>query len=415
MSRLVARNDGTGRILVIDKSRETQKILYQSDFLPLKRDGLSRAPYQLSPCGKWFAYECADAFIDLVLYDVEKGEVKWCMNRHDGFSICCICFSDDGTKVASGAYDDSIFVTDVASGKVLNAFNLKDDSSRPRTFNVDGNLVVGYDVTTALCFGRLDGDSGAILITGNQRREIKVWRLSVPVVSEEIGAMQDIEPRVFLEHDRAISAIAVSQDNMFISGDGKGVLKWCHVSPSAITCLCSTHQHTDMVRSIRIHDNFVLSSGDDSKTVLWDRWSGAPLKVMIEESATYCSEFINDDTVLTATLNGTVRLWNTNDGLGANSYGLGANSSIACIHIGHRAVSSTLISREGITNVGLICGDIQSIRLFGVEQGDLKFQIRYAGYPPSLSMDGRILIAASWSGDDTGRVTAICLNRMISS
>jgi WD40 repeat protein/beta-lactamase regulating signal transducer with metallopeptidase domain len=170
-----------------------------------------------------------------------RGEVRcwqvagagWVMENAHGRSVCCAAWSPDGKTLATGSFDKSIKLWNVATGKVEKTFAAHDGNLRCLAFRPDGSMLAsaGQDRTVKLWYLKEDKDPVEL----DQHRRFVVglaWspdgKLLATASADPFWRNQDGEVKVF-EVDKGRELTAAEWSNrpamsVVFSRDGKRLI-----------------------------------------------------------------------------------------------------------------------------------------------------------------------------------------------
>lgn len=251
----IATGGTDGKILVWDvASRE--KILEYTGHNPMNRRSGAKETQVVrdlcfSPEGEKIV---STAYVNSPFADEIKPEVKiWSVESgrtitslhgdHDwgrSFSILCVAFSPDGSRIATGSFDKNVRIWNARTGREIRAIEghsnnvlgvaFSPDSKRLASASTDGTLAV-WDVATGKELTRLTGHknpvfsvqfshSGKRIISGCCDQTVKIWH-----------AETGLELLSLSEPGAMIRSIAISEDDRWIaagrSGENRqGVTVW---------------------------------------------------------------------------------------------------------------------------------------------------------------------------------------------
>ena len=182
------------------------------------------------------------------LWEVASGQLKVALTGHSE-RVSSVAFSPDGLTLASGSLDKTLRLWDVASGQSKMLFIGHTEYVRSVAFSPDGlTLASGSSDDTIRLWDAISGETKAIL-TG---------------------------------HKSGVYSVSFSPDGQILaSGSSDNTIRLWEVSTGKH--LHTLSGHSERVRSVAFSpDGLTLASGSDDRTVrLWDIASGQPIAILI--------------------------------------------------------------------------------------------------------------------------------------
>ncbi|BAZ20277.1 protein kinase [Kalymmatonema gypsitolerans NIES-4073] len=272
--------------------------------------------------------------------------------------IYSVAISPDGKTLASGSYDKTIKLWNLATAEQI------------RTLTGHSDRVVSVAISP----------DGKTLASGSSDNTMKLWNLAT---GEEIRTLS------------GVFRVAISPDGKTLaSGSGDNTIKlWNLATGEQIRTLTG---HSDSIYSVAISpDGKTLASGSLDKTIkLWDLATGEQIRTLTGHSYLVYSVAISPDgkTLASGSGDNTIKLWN-----------LATGEKIRTLTGHSRSVSSLAFSPDGKT---LASGnDDKTIKLWNLATGE---QIRtLSGHSEqvssvAISPGGKTLV--SGSADNTIKI-----------
>ena len=269
-----------------------------------------------SPVGQYLAVASG---IGVWIYEVATSRALMLMPTASGVSS--VSFSPDGATLASGSWDGTVRLWDVATGEAIATLEGHTDWVFSVSFSPDGATLASgswddtvrlWDVATGEAIATLEGHTyavfsvsfsadGSTLASGSWDGTVQLW----DVVTGE--------PIVTLEgHTSGVSSVSFSPDGSTLaSGSGDDTVRlWDVVTGEPIATL---EGHTDWVFSVSFSpDGATLASGSLDGTVrLWDVVTGEPIATLEGHTDRVESVSFSPDgaTLASGSLDGTILLW----------------------------------------------------------------------------------------------------------
>ena len=301
---------------------------------------------------------------------------------HTDQVLACV-FSPDSARVVSGAYDGTLKVWDLETGRCLRTLEGHADSVFACVFSPDGARVVSgaddgtlkvWDIETGRCLRTLEGhvdlvlacvisSDGARVVSGSGDRALKVWDLETGhclrtlkghaaevgacalspdgtrIVSGCRGALKlwDLETghclRTWEEHEDGICACAISSDGArIVSGARDGTFKVWDLETGR--CLRTLENHADGLRTCAISPDGtrIVSGTSDGILKVWDLDTGRCLRTWEghADGVRTCAISPDGTRIVSGTLDGTLKVWDLESGRCLRTWEEHAGSGRAC-------------------------------------------------------------------------------------
>jgi WD40 repeat protein len=284
-----------------------------------------------SPDGRLLASGDWDKTIKL--WDVATGSLVRTLKGHTG-GVNSVAFSPDGRLLASGSGDGTIKLWDVATGSLVRTLSGHTNNVNSVAFSPDGRLLAsGSDDNTIKLWEVASGSEvrtltghtgdvtsvafrpdGRLLASGSWDKTIKLWEVAS-------GSLV----RTLTGHTGGVNSVAFSPDGRLLaSGSGDPVSSdhtiklWEVASGSLVRTLTG---HTIYVLSVAFRpDGRLLASGSWDKTIkLWDVATGSLVRTLTHPAfgGVYSVAFSPDGRLLASgAYDTTIRLWDISDLVG---------------------------------------------------------------------------------------------------
>ncbi|MFN6528315.1 serine/threonine-protein kinase [Nostoc sp. ChiSLP03a] len=238
-----------------------------------------------------------------------------------------VAFSRDGNTLASGSYDKTIKLWNLATGEQIRTLTGHSDKIWSVAISPDGktlvsgsedktiklwNLATGEQIRTLTGYSNFVisvaiSPDGKTLASGSGDKSIKLWNLAT---GEQI--------RTFSRHSNLVFSVAISPDGKTLASGSQydGTIKlWNLATGEQIRTLKA---HSDTIWSVAFSpDGKTLVSGSEDKTIkLWDLEIGEQIRTLSGHSHTVYSVAISPDgkTLASGSRDNTIKLWNLETG-----------------------------------------------------------------------------------------------------
>ena len=350
-----------------------------------------------SPDGRTLASGSWDNTIRL--WDVATGTVQQTLSDE----VSSVVFSPDGRTLASGSWDNTIRLWDVATGTVQQTLTGHTDGVSSVVFSPDGrtlasgswdNTIRLWDVATGtlkqtlthphIVFSVVFSPDGRTLASGSWLK-IRLWDVATGTLKQTLTG-----------HAGFVFSVVFSPDGQTLaSGSGDATVRLWDVATETLQHTLTGH--TGHVFSVVFSpDGQTLASGSEDGTIrFWDGATGTLQHTLTGHMRRVFSVVFSPDgqTLASGSWDNTIRLWD------------GATGTVQQTLTGHAGdVSSVVFSPDGRT---LASGGVWNdpIRLWDVATGTVQQTLTQHSKLQSgvaFSPDGKTL--ASAGGNDTVRL-----------
>jgi WD40 repeat protein len=258
------------------------------------------------------------------LWDVATGKPITTLNRHSDL-VTSVTFSPDGKTIASGSFDKTVKLWDVATGKPITTFNGHSDLVTSVTFSPNGKTIASgsrdktvklWDVAPGKPITTFNGHSdlvdsvvfspdGKTIASGSRDKTVKLWDVATGKPITTFNG-HSFGGSIFSPNDKTIASVSW--------GKGKPI--------------------------ITFNDGKTIASGSGDKTVKWDVTTGKPITTFNGHSNSVNSVIFSPDgkTIASGSRDNTVKLWDVATGKPITTFNGHSNS-----------VNSVIFSPDGKT------------------------------------------------------------------
>ena len=237
--------------------------------------------------------------------------------------VYSMSFSPDGTILASGSYDDTIKLWNVATGKIITVLKQRRrvDSI---SFSPDGetlainihriklwNVATGTNITTLKGHNSTTNSvsfspDGGTLASGSHDKTIKLWDVAT---GTNIATLEG--------HTKSVNSVSFSPDGgTLASGSYDKTIKLWDVATG--TNIATLEGHTSLISSVSFSpDGGTLASGSYDKTIkLWDVATGTNIATLEGHTSLISSVSFSPDggTLASGSHDKTIKLWDVETG-----------------------------------------------------------------------------------------------------
>ena len=257
------------------------------------------------------------------LWDLNKGRVVRSFEGHEN-GIICFEFSKDGKHLFTGSGDKTIKMWEVNTGKEIRSFSghrelifelaLSDNGKYMASGSWDGtarlwDVAKGEELNTY----RMEQNSPYALSFALNDLYLAVGTLGKELKLIEIDSGEPA--RNFIGHTEIISSIQM-KDNWLLSSSWDGKVKLWDVASGLSIQKYVGHEGHVYANDFRADGGQIITAGSDRVIRLWDAKSGDLIRTFTGHSDAITSiQFIHDDKrLISHSLDGTTRIWDLNTG-----------------------------------------------------------------------------------------------------
>ena len=273
---------------------------------------------------------------DVTVWDMDSGEKLVVLSGEHSESIGDVAFTPDGERLLSGAYDDTLLLWDLNSGQVIQRMEnpYGDVNSLDISANGDlaaagteGGIATLWDLESGELVGELAhnpelqilpvtfSENGQLLATGSEDGSLIIWDLASHEALHEIQVLDGVLFDLAFSPDGQTLAAGGQSDAVSLfdvgTGDQKGSLD------GLPDWLFDVDFNAD--------GSQLLSASRDGGVLLWDVAAQQLLQAYIgKDGRTLGVKFVDDDTAVSSTSSGTLRVWDLPDSRLRGQIGVGS-------------------------------------------------------------------------------------------
>ncbi|WP_427162719.1 trypsin-like peptidase domain-containing protein [Aliinostoc sp. HNIBRCY26] len=273
-----------------------------------------------SPDGRTLASGSWDKTIKI--WNIATGQEIRTLNGHSQ-GVYSVAFSPDGRTLASGSWDKTIKIWNIATGQLIRTLNGHSDLVESVAISPDGRTLASgsqdktikiWNIATGQLIRTLNGHSdlvesvaispdGKTLASGSQDKTIKIWNIAT---GQEIRTL----------NDPSVISVAFSPDGRTLaSGSQDKTIKIWNMSTGQL--IRTLTGHSDWVNSVAFSpDGRTLASGSWDKTIkIWNMSTGQEIRILNGHSHWVNSVAFSPDgrTLASGSWDATIKIWRLSD------------------------------------------------------------------------------------------------------
>jgi WD40 repeat protein len=261
---------------------------------------------------------------DAILWDVETGGLLRTLRGHEG-SVYSAAFNPNGDRIITGSSDRDAIVWNVADGSILQTLRGNHSTIYGVDYAPDGlsmltaasgvklwdyyygterfNLAAHHGEVLSTAYSK----DGQYILTGSRDRTAKLWANFLLI--DTLKMKQNVGRNLDAQYSFDGSWIVTTDEwgNILIhdARNGEVVDKW---SVKDMRVSAAAFDPTDSQR--------VVTGDDDGKVKIWSRGKSTPVLTIDAHSSPVTSVTFSPDgkQILSASTDGTARVWNAEDG-----------------------------------------------------------------------------------------------------
>ncbi|KAJ6543485.1 hypothetical protein B0H10DRAFT_2244444 [Mycena sp. CBHHK59/15] len=322
----------------------------------------------------------------------------------NGSRVMSVAFSQDGSRVVSGSFDNTVRIWNATTGEVEAELNGHTDTVTSVAFSQDGSRAVSgsydktvriWNATTDEVEAELKGHTDAVrsvafsqdggrVVSGSNDKTVRIWNATTGEVEAELKG-----------HTHKVTSVAFSQDgSQVVSGSGDTTVRIWNATSGEVEA--DLKGHTDWVTSVAFSQDGsrVVSGSADNTVCIWNAMSGEVEVDLKGHTGWVTSVAFSQDgsRVVSGSADNTVCIWNAMSGeVEVDLKGhTGSVRSVAFSQDGSRVVSGSADN---------------TVRIWNTMTGEVEAELK--GHTDTVtfiafSQDGSLVV--SKSEDETVRI-----------
>jgi len=220
-----------------------------------------------------------------------------------------LCLQLQNNHLFSGSLDYNIKWWDIDSKKNIHTFNQHTNAVQSIAVNeeilysvsYDGKIIT-WDLNTVECLKNFKGHNTHIrdlaltpnnILTCSEDQSVKIWDYSFNYVNQLIG------------HKDRIHCVK-SDDNLIVSGDGLGIIKFWDLR--TYKCIEDIKIHNGCIRHLQLDKSTIISGSWDNTIKIWSLSDKKIIKTFNHQKSVLCFQ-MDDEKMFSGDLHGTLYHW----------------------------------------------------------------------------------------------------------
>jgi len=263
----------------------------------------------------------------LILWDIQTGAEIWRFEGHMDKSGT-VAFLPDGLTAISGSYDTTMIQWDIQTGQIIRRFEGQPDQIWAVAVSPDGltvasggsgNNMLLWDIQTGEIIRSFEGHTGGIesiefsadgsqLVTASDDNSVILWDVATGQILHRLEG-----------HHSWVASATFSPDNSVIASvsDDSWVILWDRETGEMIKHFSEGGSTGPTIIDVAFSpDGRTLLTGGVAGVILWDIDTSQPLSHLRGHGGDVNSVAFNSNgrTVISAAVDGTLRLWDLEEG-----------------------------------------------------------------------------------------------------
>ncbi|KAJ6580588.1 mycorrhiza-induced WD40-repeat domain protein [Mycena sp. CBHHK59/15] len=334
------------------------------------------------------------------IWNATTGEVEAELKGHTD-TVTSVAFSQDGSRAVSGSYDKTVRIWNATTGEVEAELKGHTDTVTSVAFSQDGSRVVSGSFDSTVCiWNATTGDveaelkghthmvtsvafsqDGSRAVSGSYDSTVRIWNATTGEVEAELKGHMDV-----------VASVAFSQDgSRVVSGSYDKTVRIWNATTGEVEA--ELKGHTDTVTSVAFSQDRsrVVSGSHDNTVRIWNATTGEVEAELKGHTDTVTSVAFSQDgsRVVSGSYDKTICIWNATTGdVEAELKGhTDMVTSVAFSQDGSRAVSGSYD---------------KTVRIWNATTGEVEAELKGHRYPVmSVAFSQDCSRVVSGSNDET--------------